>query len=125
MDGDRAIVVCGRGDVVDAIGLTVVCLEEALRVVDRDRPEPIDGYVPDRELVLAYGKRGFDSEVARLPVGETSPAGCGRDQVANRVDIALGTERVIEAAEVFGEFEQGLACRVQAGGILVRHFERP
>ncbi len=110
--------------IVDAVGVLVVCLEEAIRVIDRDRPEPVHGDIPDRELVRADGKRRFDSKVARLLIGKTSPAGRGRDQVANRIDIALGTERVVEAPEVFGEFEQSLAGRVPAGGVVVWDFER-
>jgi hypothetical protein len=43
VDGDRAVVVLGRGEVVDAVGVAVVRLEVAVCVVDGDRPEAVYG----------------------------------------------------------------------------------
>ena len=56
-DGDGAVVVAGGGDAVDAVGAALVGLEEAVGVVDRDRPEAVDRDVgADGELVLADGQ---------------------------------------------------------------------
>ena len=79
MDRDRAVVVPGGGDAVDADDAVVVRLEVARRVVDRDRPERVDRDVADVELVAADGESGLDVEVERLALGEAAPAAGGAD----------------------------------------------
>src|SRR5262249_48615236 len=96
----------------------------AVCVIDRDRPEAVDWHLPNGDLVLALGKPGLDREIPRLSVRKPAPAGRGRDEVANRVDIALRSERVVEASDVSGEFEQRLASRVEGVAVVVGGLER-
>ena len=51
LDVDRAVSALLAGDAVDRIGVVFVLLEEALVVIDADRPERVDGDVLDPELV--------------------------------------------------------------------------
>ena len=44
-DSDAAVGVRDSSDVVDAVGVLLVRLEEPIGVVDGDRPEPVDGNV--------------------------------------------------------------------------------
>src|SRR5690242_10463788 len=53
MDGDRTVGVGCRGDVVDAVGVFIVLLEEACGVVDRDGPEAVNRHISHCEFVLA------------------------------------------------------------------------
>src|SRR5580765_5632663 len=59
VDGDRAVAFAFRGDVVDAVGLSIVALEEAIGVVDRDRPEAVNGHISHRDFVLAGDATGI------------------------------------------------------------------
>ncbi len=83
---DRTVVVGCGGDVVDAVGVAVVGLEVAVGVVDRDRPEPVDGYVADGDLVLAGRKAGIDVDVERFLFGQAAPTRGRPEQVLDRVD---------------------------------------
>src|SRR6202040_2073730 len=49
LNGDRAVRVFLGREVVQRIGIVSVWLQIALGVVDGDRPEAVDGYVPDVE----------------------------------------------------------------------------
>src|SRR4051812_11495970 len=82
----------GGGDVVDAVGAGGVGLEEAVGVVDRDGPEAVDGDVADGEAVLAHGQTGLNADVGGLGVGQSTPAGCGADQVVYGVDVLPAPE---------------------------------
>src|SRR5262249_55019641 len=65
MDGHASIGVPGGRGAVDRVGSPVVLLEEALLVVDADRPEGVDGNladtqrVGDRAVVLLRGHTGI------------------------------------------------------------------
>src|SRR5215471_20122555 len=63
VDGDRAVPVRCGGDVVDTVGVSIVPLEEASGVVDRDRPEAVNGHVSHCELVIALDAAGIDADV--------------------------------------------------------------
>ena len=41
----------------------------------------------------------------------------------HRVDLVSGAEGMIEVADVLGEFEYRLACRIEARRLVVRHLE--
>jgi hypothetical protein len=45
LDGDRAVVVFLRRDVVECVGVEIVGLEIAVGVVEADRPEAVDGHI--------------------------------------------------------------------------------
>jgi len=45
--------------------------------------------------------------------------------VAYRIDLVLGAEGVLEAAEALGQFHQRVPGGIQAGLVVVRHHERP
>src|SRR5215831_6878497 len=47
LHSDRTVAAFFRGDVVQSVGAELVLLEEPLGVVDGDRPEAVDGHVPD------------------------------------------------------------------------------
>src|SRR4029079_18216077 len=93
VNGDRAVVVRGGGDVVHAVRVPVVRLEETRLVVDGDRPEPVHGHVPDGHRVLAVAwQTGERALVDRLVGRKTTPPRGRADQVVDRVDLVLAAE---------------------------------
>src|SRR5262249_12308228 len=104
VDGDRAVVVPGGRHVVDAVGVAVVRLEEAVRVVDGDRPEAVDGDIPDGDLVLPQGAT-VEVDVPGLAIGQSAPSSRGCEQVTDRVDLIPSAERMLEPARVLGQLE--------------------
>src|SRR6266481_5801159 len=75
LDGDRAVRALFRGDVIHGIGVVLVRFQIAIGVVDGDRPEAVDGYVLNRELVDggAVVPIGCDREVETVLLGKAAP----------------------------------------------------
>ena len=113
-----------RGDVVDAVGVAVVGLEVAVGVVDRDRPEPVDGYVAHGELVLPGREARVDVEVERFLLGQPAPS----DGVPIRCRIgstaSLRPKVWSKALRPRARVNSGVAGRVEAGRVVVGHGER-
>src|SRR5689334_24651730 len=105
MDGDGAVRIGCRGDVVDAVGVSIVLVEEAGGVVDGDRPEAVNRHLSHCELVVAGDGAGIDAHVARFAVWQTAPPSGGCDEVPNSVDLVSGAEGVVEVADVLGQFQ--------------------
>src|SRR5580704_7244453 len=125
LDRDRAIVAFLRRDVVERIGVVLVLLVVAGGVIDADRPETVDRHVLDREPIdgFAVVVRRRDVEIDRRLVGIAAPARGGADQMADRIDLVLGAERVLEVGHRRAEDEERVAHLLLADRIPVRDFE--
>src|SRR6267378_8194521 len=86
LDRDRAVAALLGGEVIECVGVMRVLLVVARGVVDTDRPEGVDGYVLDVQLVdrVAFVIGGRDVEIGRLLVGIAAPRGGRCDQVSYR-----------------------------------------
>ncbi len=125
LDSHRTIRVLLGRDVIDRVGVVVVLLEEALGVVQADRPERIHRnvawhrqFVDGLAIVLFWREAG----VARVLVRIAAPAGGRADQVVDGVDLILPAEGAVEA-RVLGQGEQDVANLLQAGFIPVGQLE--
>ena len=75
LNGNGAIGGLFAGNVVDGVGIEVVLLKKALRVVDADRPEAVQRNVVDTQPVdgLAVVFLGRNVEIDRLLFGDCRP----------------------------------------------------
>ena len=107
-----------RRDAVERIGIVRVLLEITLGIVKADRPERVDWHVGrdvepiDRVAVVpGWG----EARIARVLVRITAPTGGGSDQMLDRINLLLGTERVLEAVGVCGQNQQRVSYVLLAG----------
>src|SRR6478752_2247324 len=105
LDGDRAVGAFLRGDIVDRVGVVRVFLVIALLIVKADGPEAVDWHVLDVELVdrVAIVPLGRDVEVDRVLVRVAAPGRGRSDQMADRIDLLFGTERLLEIGNCRGK----------------------
>src|SRR5882724_66712 len=75
LDGDRTVLTFLGGDIVERVRVIRVLLEIAVGVIDADRPEAVDGDIPDVQPVhcVAVILRRKDVEVLRFLVGISAP----------------------------------------------------
>src|SRR5882724_9953448 len=124
LDIDGSVRALGRGDIVERVRVVIVLFVVSGGVVEADGPETIDRHVLDAELVdrgavvLVWG----DVQIRGVLVGIAAPARRGPDQVADRIDLLLGAEGLLEVRYRGAEHEKRipdllLARRVPTGDL--------
>ena len=72
------------------------------------------------EAVLAHRQPRIDADVEGLAFGQPSPPRRSCEQVADRVHLLRGAERVVEAGQPASQRQQRAARRVEAGRVVLR-----
>src|SRR4029077_19926059 len=100
-----------RREAVQRIGVELVLLEMALRIVEAYRPEAVDRDMLDHQpmggftVVLA----GSDVEIECVLLRIAAEGESRSDQMANRVDLFPGPERAPRVWEGFRERQKRIA----------------
>jgi hypothetical protein len=101
LDRDRAIGAFLRRDVVERVRIIRVFLKVPIGIVDADRLEAIDGDILDAEAIdgsaVILGRS--DVEIRRILIGIATPGCSACDQMPNRIDLFLCTERLLEVRQ--------------------------
>src|SRR5215831_8044431 len=123
LDRHRAVRVLCCGDVIEIIGVILILLEIALRVIDADGPESVDRHScgngqPIDRLAVIPGGRVADIKRDRLRVA--APTRRSAYDMPYRVDLTLLAERPPHIFDSRCEHQKRIADLVETGLVPIR-----